>query len=140
MLPFLDLLSEVGNPALDILYKGAETLEGNTVYHFLLTLRDRTPHVRLLDRSLDEQVDFYVDARTLLVLRSVHYRYAENNLDVRIPSVLDFSDYRIVNGVQVPFRITNTVGSRYLGLTKSVFTLQAVAFNQGIADSLFDAH
>jgi len=140
LLPFLDLLSEAGNPALEASYEGLKSLAGAPVYHFALSLRDKSASIRLLRRPLDEQADFYVDARTLLVVRSVHYRYAENNLELRVPSVLDFSDYRSVNGVHVPFRIVNTVGSSYLGLTQSVLVLQSVAFNQGIPESLFDSH
>jgi hypothetical protein len=141
LIPFMDLLSEVenvGNTALEISYRGAVTLETAKAHHVRVTLKDPAPQIRLFGRAQDEVVDFYIDTGTFLVLRSVRYDSAENNMEVSVPSIVDFSDYRIVGGMQIPFRIINTVGSSYLSVTQSTLILETVTFNQGVADSLFD--
>jgi hypothetical protein len=86
---------------------------------------------------LDEEADFYIDAETLRVTRSIQYLRSIEDMDFRIPSILDFSDYRSVNGVQVPFRIATTTGSAGTGIQRSTTVLQSVFINRGVSPALF---
>jgi hypothetical protein len=136
-LPFLDIVNEVGDRRLKIRYVGTEVLGTRTVLHFALRYLDLTPQKRFLNRALDEEADFFADASTGLIVRSQRMQAANDSMDFRVPSVLDFSDYRPVNGLMIPFRIVNTVGTSSSGIYQSTVVVQSVLLNQGIADSVF---
>lgn len=62
--------------------------------------------------------------------------HPEEDLSVNIPVDVQFSDYRVVNGVQVPFRI-----QRYLdGSLQLDITISSVTINPGLSDSDFVAN
>jgi len=135
--PFLDLITEIENAELQLIDGGTQTMGGHTVRRIILTLPDKTPNMRAFRRPLDESLDLYIDTQSYLILRSIRYRTSEKNLSLKVPSVLDFSDYRLVNGAQVPFRIVNTIGNSTVGTTTSTLVLQMVNTNTGLTDSLF---
>ena len=102
-----------------------------------MRLSDPTPQQRFLNRPLHEDVDLFIDQSTNLIVRSQRMQAADNSLDFRVPWVLDFSDYRQVGSLVIPFRILNTLGTRYSGIRQSVLVIHSVLVNQGIADSVF---
>jgi hypothetical protein len=59
--------------------------------------------VLLCARGAEPAAKLYFDAQSSLLVRVV--RYKESALGVN-PEQIDYSDYRDVSGVQVPFRIT----------------------------------
>jgi len=136
-LPFLDVIAEVGNPLLTVTYVGAETLAGRGVNHLALRLTDPTPERRFLHRALNEDVEIFADATTQLILRSQRMQAAANDMDFRVPWILDFSDYREVGSLKIPFRIVNTVGNASSGMSQVTIVIQSVAVNQGLDESLF---
>ena len=137
-LPFLDVIGELGNPYWKVRYIGEEAAGGGTVLHFAVHFTDPVPsQKRFLRRALNEDVDFFVDARTNLIVRSQRLQMANDSMDFRVPSLLDFSDYRQVNGMMIPFRIVNTIGNRNAGIRQITMVLQSVLINQGIPDSAF---
>jgi len=119
-------------------YIGEEAAGGGTVLHFAVHFTDPVPsQKRFLQRALNEDVDFFVDARTNLIVRSQRLQMANDSMDFRMPSILDFSDYRQINGMMIPFRIVNTIGNRNAGIRQITIVLQSVLINQGIPDSAF---
>jgi len=64
---------------------------------------ERESYVLLCVREGQPPARLYFDAQSSLLVRVV--RYKESALGVN-PEQIDYSDYRDVNGVQVPFRIT----------------------------------
>jgi hypothetical protein len=136
-LPFLDLISEIGDPRLKVRYVGTESLASRTVLHFVLRYVDTAGQKRFLNRALDEEVEFFADATTGLIVRSQRMQAANDSMDFRVPSVLDFSDYRQVHSLMIPFRIVNTVGTPSSGIHQSTAVIQSVLINQGITDSVF---
>jgi hypothetical protein len=77
----------------------------------------------------------YLDSSTLLpsfVNFSIH---PDNNAGIDIPVEIQFSDYRMVNGAQVPFHIQKYVnGSLFFDFQSS-----SVVINSGISLSAFSA-
>src|SRR5207248_6385323 len=106
-------------------------------YKVSIRTRDAHPEKRFLKRPLEEAVDFFIDTTSFLILRSERLRPTEENMDFLIPSVLEFSDYRTVNGITVPFRIVNTMGRLDIGVSQSTTVFTTVTINSGIPDSLF---
>src|SRR5882762_5197587 len=137
-LPFLDVIDELGDPRLTARYLGPKVIGQTNVHHLVLRLRDPVPRAqRFLNRPLDEEVEFFIDVTTNLIVRSQRMQAADNSMDFRVPSVLDFSDYRQVGGLMIPFRIVSTIGTPYSGMGQSTLVLQSVVVNQGIPDSVF---
>jgi hypothetical protein len=137
LFPFLDLITEVANPQLQIVDGGTQTLNGHNVRRLILSLPDPTPNIRLFKIPLDEALDVYIDNQSYLVTRSIRYRTTDGNVNLKIPSVLDFSDYRSVSGAQIPFKIVNTIGTTHTGISTSTLVFQSVTINSGLTDSLF---
>lgn len=54
----------------------------------------------------------YLDPRTFLPTSMTYSAYPGNRTYIHIPVEMDYSDYRAVSGVVVPFRITKSVGGR----------------------------
>jgi hypothetical protein len=98
---------------------GKETLDGQPVYHLKVTKKSGPPQ------------DFYLDAQTGL----------EKKISVRIEPperqpivfVTEMSDYRDVDGRQIPFKTQQSQD----GVTVSTVTLEKVEFNVPADDSLF---
>ena len=137
LIPSLDLLDEIRNPRLQLTDSDFIDLGNLLTRRIILALADEEPERRPFGRALDETVILYVEPTTSLIVRTERIRHAEDNIDMEIPSVLDFSDYREVEGIWIPFRIVNTLGSERLGHRQSTLTISNVTINQGIADAMF---
>jgi photosynthetic reaction center cytochrome c subunit len=86
--------------------------------HVLLGIREDQPPVKL-----------YFDQQSNLLVRLI--RYAESPLG-RLPSQIDYADYREMDGVQIPFRVTiSEPGSR------STIQIEHVRQNIQIDDTRF---
>jgi hypothetical protein len=79
------------------------------------------------------QVDAYVDAQSLLPIDIRFNIYPDNDTNVRIPVEITYLDYRVVNGVHIPFHI-----QKYLqNVLNFDLTITSVTFNSGITSSIF---
>jgi len=59
--------------------------------------------------------------------------HADDDLNIEIPVEIQFADYRLVNGVRLPFRIRKFLqGSLLLDIA-----LSGARVNSGLPDSLF---
>ena len=79
------------------------------------------------------QVDFFLDSTTLLPLSISFNTHPDDNALLDIPIEVRFSDYRYVNGAQVPFHIQKYLNN---GLTLD-FQAQSVTLNSGLSASAF---
>ena len=68
-------------------------------------IADRDAYLLLAMREGQPPVKLYFDERSGLLVRMV--RYAETPLG-RNPTQIDYADYRDVDGVQIPFRVTTS--------------------------------
>jgi photosynthetic reaction center cytochrome c subunit len=66
-------------------------------------ISERETYVLLCVREGQPPAKFYFDAQSGLLVRVVRYKESAIGLD---PQQIDYSDYRTVGGVQMPFRIT----------------------------------
>jgi hypothetical protein len=79
------------------------------------------------------QMDLYLDSSTLLPATVDFSTHPDNNAGIDIPVEIQFSDYRTLNGVRLPFHIQKYVnGSLYLD-----FQVGSVLLNSGVSPSAF---
>ena len=136
--PFLDVTADVGDSRFRARDLGQKRIGTATVHHFALRLIDPIPvERRFLRRPLHQDMEIFIDASTNLIVRTQRMQAADNSMDFRVPVILDFSDYRQVGALAIPFRIVTTIGNQYSGIRQSTLVIQSVLVNQGIADSVF---
>jgi hypothetical protein len=137
IVPFLDLLGEANSNRLQVTDKGNFSVGTVLTRRFTLKLPDATPNTRLSRRPLDEESELYVDATSLLVVRSESSVAAENNPVAKVQSFLEFADYRTVNGLAIPFRVRNTVVFPGQKPAQWTYTVNEALVNTGVAESIF---
>lgn len=122
---------------MQITYLGVRALGAQQAHRIVISLRDPNPQQRFLRRGLDESAAFFIDTQTGVILRTERLVTSEQNMDLQVPSILEFSDYRRVSGVLVPFRITETIGHSDVGLYQSITIFNSVVLNSNVSDALF---
>jgi hypothetical protein len=117
-------------------YIGPETHNGQAVQH--ISLHQSAPLPNPPGGATFEhltQVDFFLDSTTLLPSAIDFNIHPDNNALLDIPVEVQFSDYRAVNGAQIPYHV-----QKYLNNSLILdFQSQTVTFNTGLAASTFAA-
>lgn len=80
------------------------------------------------------QIDFFLDSTTLLPSAISFNTHPDNNALLDIPVEVQFSDFRAVNGAQVPFHVQKLLNNTLI----LDFQAQTVTFNSGLAASVFN--
>jgi hypothetical protein len=115
---------------------GQETRDGVSVFHLTATqqfLVPDTPAEIAPELQRLSQMDIFLDSSTQLPFALTFNQHPDNNVLLDIPVEVRFSDYRAVNGVQVPFHI-----QRYLNNSLILdVQLQTAILNSGLAASAF---
>jgi hypothetical protein len=132
--PALALGRLVSSQNSSVSFVGQETKDGVSVVHLAAT--QQFPDVPADMAPLMEhvsQMDLFLDIKTLLPAVLDFNVHPDDNMLLDIPVEIRFSDYRAVNGVQVPFHI-----QRYLNNSLILdIQLQTATLNSGIAASAF---
>jgi hypothetical protein len=92
-------------------YVGAETLESQTVQHIS---SNQLPLASAIVPPLVShltQVDLYLDSSTLLPAAITFDTHPDDDELVDIPIEVRFSDYRPVNGAQIPFHVQKFINN-----------------------------
>ncbi len=128
--PQLSVLGATGDPTLIFVYVGQETRNGAAVQHIqsYRYAQNNTATTQQLST-----MDIYLDATSFLPVAFVFNIHPDDDSAQNFPVEVDFSAYRAVNGIQVPFRIRRYVSGN-LGFD---FTVTSAQFNSGLPDSLF---
>jgi hypothetical protein len=79
------------------------------------------------------QIEIYLDSSTLLPTAVAFATHPDNNELLDIPIEISYSDYRLINGVQVPFHVQRFLNN---GLVLDL-QFQNVTFNSGLTPSQF---
>jgi len=137
ILPFTDALSEPISPSMILNEYEPRVIGSVTARQLRVKHLDPAPEKRFRGQAVDEEVNLFIDPNTLLVVRSERLINSDTNYDIRIPVILDYSDYRNVAGIAVPFHIVERVGTPHLGIKETLLLLQSVQFNQGLSDATF---
>jgi hypothetical protein len=134
-MPALSVLSQLSSPSLIVLYVGQETKNGVAVQHLHFATQSATSDsADVLQRLTAEEV--YLDASTFLPVELTFDTHADDDALTNIPVEVDFSNYQVVNGVQIPFHIQKFVnGSLFLDLA-----IQNAILNSGLNASIFSSN
>jgi hypothetical protein len=115
-------------------YVGQATWNGHSVQHlrFQQQFPSQSANVAALLQGLS-QMDIYLDAATALPVSLVYNIHPDNDAGLDLPVEIDFSDYRPVNGPQVPFHVQKSINNS-LALD---LQFQNVTTNSGLTASSF---
>jgi hypothetical protein len=127
--PYAYMVTLLQDSSMSISYVGLETAKnGNKVQHIQIH-KVFTPDPGGMFGKLTTR-DFFIDPATFQVVSTLDMVHPKNASNVNIPHEMQFSNYQRVNGVFVPFTVTEfTAGQR-------TFTLQLseISFNDGLQD------
>jgi hypothetical protein len=117
-------------------YVGHETHNGAAVEH--ISVSQTAPLANPPGGATFEhltQIDFFLDSATLLPSAIDFNVHPDNNALLDIPVEVQFTDYRAVDGAQVPFHIEKLLNNSLI----LDFQAQSVTLNTGLAASTFSA-
>jgi|SRR5882762_2696859 len=115
-------------------YIGHETRNGQTVEHVSVT--QTSPAQPSPGSTLSQhltQVDFFLDFSTLLPAAITFSTHPDDNALLDIPVEVQFSNYRAVNGVQIPFHVKKYLNNSLL----LDLQFQTVVLNAGLSATTF---
>jgi hypothetical protein len=131
--PFTFLISALQDPSVSLIYVGLESNNGISTHH-IRTQRNYSPNsdpagiLQKLSRR-----EFFIDSSNLLIVASEDMAHPRDNATIAHPRRIEFSDYRKLNDVLVPFLIAESVE----GQRGETIQLNEIAFNVGLQDSDF---
>jgi hypothetical protein len=115
---------------------GQETKDGVPVAHIMASQQFSVPDVPADIAALMQhlsQMDIFLDSSTQLPRALAFNQHPDNDAGLDIPVEIHFSDYRAVNGVQIPFHI-----QRFLNNSLILdIQLQSATLNSGLSASAF---
>jgi hypothetical protein len=121
----------IGTPNYVSEYVGNETLDSQSVVH--VSVNEQPPASVVASPLLPHlsQVDLYLDSSTLLPAAIAFNMHPDDNELIDIPIRVQFSDYRSVNGTQVPFHVQRFLNN---GLVLD-FQFDTATINSGLSVS-----
>ena len=133
----ISVLRDIGAAAATVMYVGRETQAGIAVDHlrYFHTKARQTPKTTALLQRLST-VDVYLAASSHQLLMITFNVHPPLDAETNVPAEIDFADYRLVNGITIPYHIRRLLS----GLPNLDFSATSVAINSGlpIAISLYD--
>ena len=102
-IPILSLLGDWADPAIEIQYVGPANNNGHSADVIALSYAPTVdPAGAALYRSFS-RTQFYIDQSTRVLLKTEFKNFAENDSNSSQKVEITYTDYRLVNGVLVPF-------------------------------------
>ncbi len=131
--PAIAISHALSLPGRGMTYVGHELRDSIAVEHLTVFQQpsDSSPAAALLQHL--GQMDLYLDSSTLLPVALAFNVHPDNDAGLDIPVEVRVSDYRLVNGVQVPFRVQKYLNN---GLVLDL-QLQTVTLNTGLTAAAF---
>lgn len=132
-LPYVDIAVSLNDQSASLSYVGVNTQDNRKTYDIgiqqvLPSDRDPTGILGKLTRR-----DFFIDMQTFQIVRVSDMVHPEKITTIDIPHEIEFSDYRPVNGVVLPFSISEKTDGQH------TYTIQVsqMSFNSGLQDADF---
>jgi hypothetical protein len=124
--PNQELIAAIGSSELSVSYKGLVQLDGHSVHDIQV---QRILPVNPNQKAMAEYnaMDFFIDASTFQVSMT------QDTVPKHVIHQIRYSDYRLQNGIVVPFSISEQLG----GQRTWDIQLSQIGFNAGLQDSNF---
>lgn len=134
ILPMASVLSDWNSPEVDITVVGPNSVNGEACVGIRLVRRhaDSDPLAKIR-RAIAPMV-VWVSISRGVILRAEHSRAAVDNANASMQETVDYSDYRTVNGIAVPFHQEIWIGGQHT----QTFQFSSVRFNTGLTDADFN--
>jgi hypothetical protein len=113
---------------------GEEIKAGQPVYH--VAISQAVPQLSAQTAALSQhltQIDMYINTSSFLPVAFNFNTHPEDDAGQDVPVELLFSEYRLVNGVQIPFRVQKYLNN---GLVLDL-TFESAAINTGLSSASF---
>jgi hypothetical protein len=135
--PPLSVLSQSAGPNALVSYVGEEAKLGVSVQHIRIAAQNSS--LTASENSMLQQfsvTDFYLDPSTFLPVAMVYATHPDSDQNTDIIVEVDFSDYRAVRGVLIPFHIR-----KYFNASLCWdLTVTSASMNTGLASSMFSVN
>jgi len=132
--PYMYLVAALQDSAISMSYVGLETTDGRQAHHIRMR-RVFAPDTELtqIHTKLTTR-EFFIDPVTFHLLSTLDMVHPKYKSTEDLPHEMQFSDYRPVSGVLVPFSITE------IGWGQRTLTIQLnqITFNTGLHDTDFE--
>jgi hypothetical protein len=120
-IPALACSTPPAQRGLRVTYVGSEEINATPVFHLKLDISPGGKNKRVdAIASLVSEYHIFIDQQSYRVVKTSKFVFAPDALQNRSLWETTYSDYRSVNGVQMPFHIENFIASRKF--SASVFT------------------
>jgi hypothetical protein len=129
-LPVIYLAASLQDANTGIAYVGLEAKNGSTVHHIQLQKVFAPAVDPIGNLSGLTTRDVFIDSTSLLVLSTLDMFHPENQSAIDYPHEVQFSDFRLVNGILTPFAIAE-FSSRQCTFA---IQLSQINFNTGLQD------
>jgi hypothetical protein len=131
--PLLRLSSLAQNTRFGLKYICKQTVDNADQFHLAINdSKESKQQPGAFSHNL-QNADVFIDAASSRVFRIEDQTHPVGRPDINLPHAIVYSDYRKVNGVDVPFSI-----SEYIGKARTwTLQLSQVSFNSGVSDSEF---
>ena len=131
--PLAEITARFSDTTVGITYVGLKTIDGRQLHQI------RTRRILVPDSGQGQLInklttrDFFIDTQTFQVVATLDMGHQEDKAGIDFPHEMLFSDYRTMNGISVPFSITE----RIAGQTTWTIQLSQISFNAGLGDTDF---
>ncbi|HEY2460486.1 MAG TPA: hypothetical protein VGI16_06750 [Candidatus Acidoferrum sp.] len=129
-LPALSAFARWTGSDVSATYVGLEDVAGSKLHHIILQL---PPNTSFQPPRHEPPCHIYLDPQTLLVTQFTYSIRALTNLRVTAPVTVKYEDYRVVQGVQIPFKVTYLMDSNVVG----THVVTSISLNVAVPDSTF---
>lgn len=110
--PYVTVVAAIQDSSATISYVGLETRDGVAVHHIRLGL-NITPGLNMvLTNNPLLMKEVFVDPNSFHIVAVQGKAYLTDNLNITVPHSIHFSDYRVVNGILVPFSIQESISGQ----------------------------
>lgn len=133
-IPAFSKMADYQNPNVNVTYVGLETINGQKAHHIKLTglVTATDPTSADIDEAMST-FHIFVDAQTLYVAKIQDFDFSPETPTNRSVVETYFDDYRLTNGVSIPFHAVRYVaGQKYCEIN-----LQSVTLNATVAAADF---
>lgn len=130
---FSEIPTAASDPGIAVSLRGTEVANGRSAYKVELVRGFRSDSPFAATLAIVAPLTLWIDVTTGLLLQAQHVQVAADNPNASITRVRRFSNYKVVNGLAVPFSQQDVIN----GQVTSTLQLTNVSFNVGLADAVF---
>jgi hypothetical protein len=132
-LPYLWLAAVASSPQTTVTslgtvgVNGVETAAIRVQPHYAVSFDPRGTLAQLTTR------DFFIDPQTFRIVKMEIMTHPVKTFSVSLPEDIYFSNYQRVDGISVPFTVTESINGQQIWMIQ----LSSIQFNSGLTDTVF---